>query len=153
MSRPVTRLFALCALSAVAFGASGTTVTGTLLISATVVDSCSIATQPLSFADYRSDGAAASATAHAGIISLTCTKGTPVMVYLDSVPQLHSPSGTTLAYTLASPTGRAWNSTSGVGAVGQGRTPVTLKVVGSIPAGQRAGSGTYRGEQLVRVVY
>jgi spore coat protein U-like protein len=122
--------------------ASAGTATGTLMITARVVASCSVATQPLTLADHPTGSSTATGTQSAGQINLRCTRGLPVAIAIDQGP-LTGPGGATLAYTLSAPTS----------AVGQGAQIVALPVTGSVQGGQVVPVGEYRGTAIVRVTY
>lgn len=122
--------------------ASAGTTTGTLQITARVVASCSVATQPLTLADHPTGSAQSTGTQSAGQINLRCTRGLPVAIAIDQGP-LTGPDGATLAYTLSAPTS----------AVGQGAQIVALPVTGSVQGGQVVPVGEYQGTAIVRVTY
>src|SRR6185437_5995028 len=71
----------------------------TLRISLTVVASCSVRTQPLTFATYTAGGSA-TGTATPGAIDVSCTRGIPAAVYLDGDRTLAGPAGARVAYTV-----------------------------------------------------
>jgi spore coat protein U-like protein len=122
--------------------ASAGKVTGILEIRATVVASCSVATQPLTLAAHPNGSTQTTGTANPGSIDLRCTRGTPVTVAIDQGP-LTGPGGATLAYALNAPTS----------AMGQGAQVVSLPVTGTIGGGQDVPIGDYAGTALVRVTY
>jgi spore coat protein U-like protein len=66
----------------------------------------------------------------------------PVQITLDKGP-LVGPGGASGAYTLDAPTS----------AIGQGREPVNLKVMGTVAGGQTVPPGDYTGEVIVRLDY
>lgn len=126
--------------------------TGVLRLSLTVMASCSVQTQPVTFASYVTGGAA-TGTAVPGSVDVACTKGTPAAVYLDGNRMLTGPSGNQVAYSVQE-NGQTWQVGQPVNVVGQGTgNAIHLSISGSVPAGQQVAIGDYEAEQVVRVVY
>lgn len=123
----------------------------TLRISLRVVASCSVSTQPLTFATYTTGGSA-TGTATPGVIDVTCTRGTPAAVYLDGDRTLAGPAGARVAYTVRA-NGQAWPAGTSIAVSGQGSQPVRLQISGSVPGGQAVALGEYADAAVVRVVY
>lgn len=123
----------------------------TLRISLRVVASCSVSTQPLTFATYTTGGSAMG-TATPGVIDVTCTRGTPAAVYLDGDRTLAGPAGARVAYTVRA-NGQAWPAGTSIAVSGQGSQPVRLQISGSVPGGQAVALGEYADAAVVRVVY
>ncbi|OOG44361.1 hypothetical protein B0E52_08200 [Rhodanobacter sp. C06] len=125
--------------------------TGTLRISLTVVASCSVRTQPLTFATYTAGGSA-TGTATPGAIDVSCTRGIPAAVYLDGDRTLAGPAGARVAYTVQA-NGQAWPAGASIAVLGQGAQPIRLQLSGNVPAGQNVTPGEYADAAVVRVVY
>lgn len=125
--------------------------TGTLRISLTVVASCSVRTQPLTFATYTAGGSA-TGTATPGVIDVSCTRGIPAAVYLDGDRTLAGPAGARVAYTVRA-NGQAWPAGASIAVSGQGAQPIRLQLSGSVPAGQNVIPGDYADAAVVRIVY
>ncbi len=142
MSDRMTKLTPFLFLLALPFIAFAGSATATLRVSVRIVASCSVTTQPLTLTPHVSGSPHTTETSQAGAIVLQCSKGTPVRITLDKGP-LVGPSGASVAYTLDAPTS----------AIGQGREPVSLPVVGSVAGGQTMPPGDYTGEAIVRVDY
>ncbi|GAA0890229.1 spore coat U domain-containing protein [Rhodanobacter soli] len=125
--------------------------TGTLRISLTVVTSCSVRTQPLTFATHTAGGST-TGTATPGAIDVSCTRGIPVAVYLDGDRTLAGPAGARVAYTVQA-NGQAWPAGASIAVLGQGAQPIRLRLSGNVPAGQNVMPGDYADAAVVRVVY
>lgn len=151
------RLFVLagCFMAAVVGSSAlraGGVATGTLQISLVVVASCSVQTEPLTFAAYKTGGAS-TGTATPGGIDVSCTKGTPAAVYVEGNRTLTGPNGNTVAYTLQA-NGQPWPAGQAVNVEGQGSSnAVHLTVTGSVAAGQQVALGNYGAAEVVRVIY
>ncbi|MGH8157808.1 MAG: spore coat protein U domain-containing protein [Rhodanobacter sp.] len=125
--------------------------TGTFRISLTVVASCSVQTQPLTFAPYTTGGPA-TGTATPGSIDVSCTRGTPAAVYLEGDRTLTGPNGARIAYALQA-NNRPWPAGESLKVVGQGVEAIRLRISGSVLAGQPVALGDYAETAVVRVVY
>lgn len=136
------RLFLIALIYLLPTLASAGSVTATLEITATVVASCNVQTQPLALAPHATGAVWPTGTATAGSIDLRCTRGTPVTVDLEQGP-LTGPGGATLAYTLSAPSS----------AIGEGARVVSLPVTGTVQGGQEVPVGDYEGVAVVRVTY
>ena len=125
--------------------------TGTLRISLTVVASCNVRTQPLTFATYTAGGST-TGTATPGAIDVSCTRGIPAAVYLDGDRTLAGPAGARVAYTVQA-NGQAWPAGASIAVLGQGAQPIRLQLSGNVPGGQNVMPGDYADAAVVRVVY
>lgn len=125
--------------------------TGTLRISLTVVASCNVRTQPLTFSTYTAGGST-TGTATPGAIDLSCTRGIPAAVYLDGNRTLAGPAGARVAYTVQA-NGQAWPAGASIAVLGQGAQPIRLQLSGNVPGGQNVMPGDYADAAVVRVVY
>jgi spore coat protein U-like protein len=144
--------FVALILGAVPAVATAGEATGVLRLSLTVLASCSVQTQPVTFASYITGGPA-TGTAVPGSVDVACTKGTPAAVYLDGNRVLTGPNGNQVAYSVQA-NGHAWPAGQAVNVVGQGTTnAIHLSISGSVAAGQQVAIGDYEAEQVVRVVY
>lgn len=125
-------------------GIFAATTTGTFQVSATVMASCSMTTNPLAFGTYTINQVNATTT-----LSVTCTNGAPYNVGLDAgtssgatvtTRKMSGPAGALLNYALYRDAGYSnnWGNTPGTDTVaGSGSGVVqTLTVYGRIPAGQ-----------------
>jgi len=135
-----------------------------LAVSATVVDSCHIATGSVNFGTY--DVLATSDLDGAGSVTVTCTNGLAWTVLLgqgttpgggssDAAPVRQMASGANvLGYALFTDTGRTatWNNTTGVTGVGDGTGQVT-PVYGRIPKSQPVANGSYTDSVVATVNY
>jgi spore coat protein U-like protein len=132
--------------------ATASEATGVLRLSLTVMASCSVQTQPVTFASYVTGGPA-TGTAVPGSVDVACTKGTPAAVYLDGNRLLTGPNGNQVAYSVLA-NGKSWPAGQPMNVVGQGASNVIhLSISGSVAAGQQVAIGDYEAEQVVRVVY
>jgi spore coat protein U-like protein len=142
--------------------AAGST-TGSLGVSATVLDNCTIAAVPLAFGNY-SSAANKDATA---TITVNCSTGTAYTVALDlglgtgavlASRKMQGPqAGDLLGYQIFSDTGRTtlWGSTVGVNTVGGTGTGVDqpITVYGRVTAGQAVRAGAYTDTVGIVVAY
>ena len=144
------------------YAASATT---TIPVSATVIQSCTITSGPLSFGNY--NGISGAAIDVAGSMSPACTTGTTYSISLDAgvgaganagTRKLTGPVGASLAYGIYADAARttAWGDGSfgtvlqtGVG----NGTVATLQMYGRIPASQNAPAGAYADTITVTVTY
>ena len=126
-------------------------VSATLRVSLRVVASCSVSTQPLTFADYTSGGSAVGPVAP-GSIDVTCAKNVPAAVYLEGDRTLMSAAGNQVAYEVRA-NGNRWAAGEAIHIKGLGATAVHLALSGSVPTGQRVPIGQYEDQVVVRVVY
>lgn len=131
--------------------AAGGQISSTLRIALRVVTSCSVQTQPLTFATYTAGGSA-TGTATPGAIDVSCTRGTPAAVYLDGDRTLAGPTGARVAYTVRA-NGQPWPAGTSIALTGQGAQPIRLQLSGSVPAGQNVAPGDYADAAVIRVVY
>ena len=156
----MTKLFLfLASISALVISSDGSALaagsaTGSLGVSVTVNNNCTISTLPVTFGGYDPlSGTAADSTG--GSVTITCTKGATTTIGLDnganaSSGQRRMKDGTTdyLNYFLFSDTGRttAWGNAAGswvVPPAAPDKTPRPYAVYGRITAGQDVPSGTY----------
>jgi spore coat protein U-like protein len=139
---------------------SFTTSIAAFSITATVVPSCTITANTLSFGAYT--GTAASATS---TLSVKCSNGTPYNVGLDpgqasgaTVTTRKMVKGSkTLNYSLFSDSGRTtnWGITVGTDTVAGTGTGLaqTLTVYGQVPGGQKPAAGSYADTVTATITY
>lgn len=182
MNAQLTREFARrCQLGAVALAAATLTMQGSvhaatattnLVVSATVISSCTItATQALAFGNY--DPLSANATVPldaSGSISTTCTAGQNAVVTLSqgghaisgssaTTPQramIRSGNPDVLAYFLYTDTGRAavWGDTSPTGSPVSGSgLPQPMTVYGRVTSGQTIAPGSYTDTVVATITF
>jgi len=156
----MTKLFLfLASISALVISSDGSALaagsaTGSLGVSVTVNNNCTISTLPVTFGGYDPlSGTAADSTG--GSVTITCTKGATTTIGLDnganaSSGQRRMKDGTTdyLNYFLFSDTGRttAWGN-----AAGPDKTARPYSVYGRITAGQDVPAGTYNDTVIATV--
>lgn len=170
--RPIA-LAAVAALIAAPLTASATTATGTLTVSASIAQTCTVAAQTLAFGAY--DPTVGGVVNAPATLSVKCTKGATA-VYLDldngqnhavcpgaaqrcmkgagATPdylnyQLYSDSGHTVIWGAGSPAGSNTGVAFGPFTSSTVAVPVTL--YGQIPASQDAQVDTY-GDSVVETV-
>lgn len=162
--------FAVCLtllLSGAGFApvAHASNATSTVLVTATVIHSCSLSATPLAFGDYNS--IAGVALDAAAIITPICSSGTPYMVSLDAglgsgasptTRKLTGPNGAVLGYGVYTDAVRmtVWGDGNGgttynVG-TGSGLSQ-PLSMYGRIPASQPAAVGVYADTITVTLAY
>ena len=157
---------------------AGSPATGTLAVSATVVNNCAFTTTPVAFGNY--DPAVVNAAGGANLLAtgtllVTCTTGDSVTVDLDQggnpaggstllVPARQMVSGGTnfLGYTLFWPnSANNGTTTATIWGTGTGSSFVytatgvqeTVNVFGSVPKGQNVAAGSYADTVNVAVNY
>lgn len=150
MTQPKAILIAGALLFSAPFLAHAGSASASFQVSVRVVNSCAIAADPLRFPDYdpRSRGVSGQ-----GQVSLTCTKGTPVQVFMEGEQVLRNPTGSSVAFSLSGPDGRPWNESSSVSVTGQGREAIRIPVKGTVSGGQKAPDGVYTQTMVARVVF
>ena len=160
---------AAIALTIVAVGfvcsVNAASVTTTIPVSATVIQSCTITSGPVSFGNY--NGISGAATDVIATMTPTCTTGKVYAISLDagvgaganaSARMLTGPGGARLGYGIYTDaahttvwgdgsSGTVLQSGTGNGAV------APLKIYGRIPAGQNPPSGAYSDTLTVTVTY
>jgi len=143
-------LFACALLFSTPFLAHAGSASASFQVSVRVVNSCPITADPLRFPDYdpRSHGVTGQ-----GQISLTCTRGAPVQVFMEGEQVLRNATGSAVAFTLSGPDGRPWNDSSSVSAIGQGKEAIRIPVKGTVAGGQKAPDGLYSQTMVARVVF
>jgi spore coat protein U-like protein len=170
----IRRFSHLALLAAIAAGfaidsyATGSS-TADLGVSATVVDSCSIAAEPVAFGNY--DSLATSDKANAGSVTVTCNEGASATITLgqgtnagsgssDAAParRLADSGGNFLNYNLYQGIDHlvVWGNTSGTGQAqtGVGGAGATLAVYGLIPKAQlSAPAGSYSDTVVATVTF
>ena len=147
------------------FSVNAASVTTTIPVSATVIQSCTITAGPVSFGHY--NGISGAATDVIATMSPTCTTGKRYAISLDagvgagasaSARMLTGPGGARLMYGIYTDAARTtvWGdgssgtllqSGSGNGAV------APLQIYGRIPAGQNPPAGAYSDTLTVTVTY
>jgi spore coat protein U-like protein len=141
--------------------ASAATATGSLIVTATVLASCTVVGSTIAFGNYTS-----TQTDQTGNIAVLCTNGTSYNVGLDagtgtggttSVRKLTGSLGGTLNYALYRDSGRTsnWGSTIGTDTqTGTGTGLIqNLTVYGRIASGQTPLAGTYTDTVTVTLTY
>ncbi len=152
-------LFGVLAL--ITSSAQGATVTGSLTVTATVSDTCSVNSPPLAFGTYNP----ASVSDSTATITVTCTTGTTYTVGLGkgngsgaTVTARKMTSGAnTLNYALYNESTRTTNwgdtaLTNWVSGTGTGSAQ-NLTVYGRVPASQYVASGSYEDIVTITVTY
>lgn len=150
MHRSKSFLFSCALLFSTPFLAHAGSATASFQVTLRVVNSCSITADLLRFPDYdpRSRGVSGQ-----GQISLTCTKGAPVQVFMEGEQVLHNTTGSSVAFTLSGPGGQAWNESSSVSATGKGTEVIRIPVKGTVRGGQGVPDGMYSQTMVAKVVF
>lgn len=165
----LTKLTVCLAVSMISTGfvtsVNAATATTTIPVSATVIDSCTISSNPLAFGNY--NGISGASVDVAATMTPTCTTGTAYSISLDagiatganaSSRMLSGPGGSRLVYGIYTDAARttAWGDGS-FGTVlqsGVGNGAVaTLQMYGRIPFGQNSLPGAYSDTITVTVTY
>lgn len=133
--------------------------TDTFTVSATVLATCEVSANDLSFGDY--DPVAATHLDASTTLSVTCTNGTPYQVALELGPGATTAArrmldgSEVLNYTLYRDAARTqlWGQTNGSNTLaGSGSgSAATIDVYGRVPMQQAAPSGTYEDTITVKV--
>lgn len=137
------------------------TTTGTFQVSATVMASCSMTTNPLAFGTYTTTQVTATTT-----LSVTCTNGSPYNVGLDAgtstgatvaTRKMTGPGGALLGYSLNRDAGYTsnWGNTPGTDTVAGTGTGLAqnLTVYGQIPGGQLPVVGSFTDTITTTITY
>ncbi len=135
--------------------------TGTLAVSATVVNACSVSSgAAVAFGNY--DPAANADTTASGTFTMQCTNGTNTAILLGQganaatgSPTRQMASGnTTLNYQLYTTSGGStvWDGVTGVPQAANG-TAQAITVYGKIPRGQAVAAGTYADTVIITLSY
>jgi spore coat protein U-like protein len=135
------------------------TATGTMGVSATVVDSCSVVATTLTFSTYSAANAQSTGTA---TLTVTCTIGTAVsLVGLDfglnavaGVAQLKATGAALIPYVLYQNVAftTLWTATLGPGFAAIA-TPTVFTVYGRAPGGANVPTGTYTDTVGITITY
>ncbi len=146
------------------------TVNNNLMVTATVISSCSIANSPVAFGNY--DGVVANASTALtgnGSLTVTCTTASPANIQLGqganpasgstpASPLRRTANGGSnfLNYSLFqdSSLSTVWGNTAGTGAAYTGTgTTNTVTVYGSVPSGQNQPVGSYSDTVVASVTF
>ena len=165
MRRIVILLAGFAVVSIVAESSlSGQTASASLTVSATVTKNCTITTAPVSFGNY--DSVTANATAPLdgiGTITVKCTKGAVAKVGLNpggnatgAARRMAGAAAEYLTYELYKDTGRAtiWGDTTDTALdvpAAPNQTPRTFTVYGRVAQAQEAAVGSYTDTVLATV--
>jgi spore coat protein U-like protein len=166
----------LAALAAVAIAATSAmfpltaqagTASGSLAVSASIANNCTVGTSTMAFGAYDPVGTNASTALTAtGTVALTCIKNDSTTITLGLGNNSTHASGTTramtdgasdyLSYELYTSSARStvWNTTNTVAYTGTG-TSGTVSVYGTIPAGQGVAqpAGSYTDSVAITVTF
>lgn len=127
--------FVLGATSAVAFAGAAN---GAMRISLTVSSACNVRTQAIT------------STVVPGAIDISCTKDTPVAVYLDGAPVAAAPNGQRTPYKLLA-SGRVGPGGQAMPVAGQAQA-IHLNI-SALPSTRKLAAGNEQGEEVVHVIY
>ena len=154
-TRPTLALALTAGLAAATTTLSASTATSTMAVSATVVNNCTITTNPIAFGTYDPIVAQASSPLDApGAVVLTCTKGAVTTVGLDggvngtSGARRLASSGSFLTYELYQDSSHStvWGN-DGAALYNSGTSPSkdarTFQVYGRLLGGQDVPAGSY----------
>jgi spore coat protein U-like protein len=161
-------IIGMLSLSTQAFAGSAT---ANMVVSATVVNNCSITAAPLSFGNY--DPISANASSGSDLtgsadLTVACTVGDSYTINLDqganpgtgstdAAPARQLVNGSNaMAYQLYQDSGRStvWGNTSGTSpssATASSNAPFAVTVYGTVPKGQSLPAGTYTDTVLATV--
>lgn len=151
----VTASFAVVG-TMISLPASAGTAAGTVSVSATIANNCTIGASTMLFGTY--DPLVANLATNLdvlGSLSIACTKGATAAIVLDAGANGTHATGTTRAmvsggtnylnyelYTAAART-TVWNASNTVSYVSTGKAASTVSIYGRIPSAQDANTGSY----------